>query len=81
MRTSITISLIAEKRREELRRKGWEEEERILKQRQEARRGEREQIDKLFPQHTFTHPTETESGEPFYKTHQKQELWMQKDEI
>lgn len=40
----------------------------------------REERDKLFPQHTRTHPTETEEGQPFYKTHQEQELWMTADE-
>ena len=72
--------IAAELRREELRRKGWEEEERIQRQREEVTRSEREQRDKLFPQHTVTRLEETESGQPFYKTHQEQQLWMAQDE-
>lgn len=65
---------------EDLIRKGWEQEERVRKQREEAVQREREERDKLFPQHTRTHPTETEDGQPFYRTHQEQELWMAADE-
>lgn len=70
----------AEERREELRRRGWEEEERVREQREEVTRTEKEQRDKLYPQHTVTRPTETENGSPFYKTHQEQQLWMAQDE-
>lgn len=65
---------------EDLIRKGWEQEEQVRKQREEVIQKEREERDKLFPQHTRTHPTETEDGQPFYKTHQEQELWMAADE-
>ena len=65
---------------EDLIRKGWEQQEQAEKEIDRRAEEERERIAKQYPQSTWTRQHETVEGEPFYKTHQQQEMWMAADE-